>query len=96
MQKQKRTHKEYKADTLHLTPLHLAVSENNLKQMSSLIKKGANVNARAKNGLTPLMINAVSLSPPWYQRLTGKPVKGLFGDSWIRSLIPFSLLSGST
>ena len=33
---------------------------------------------------THIKINAVSLSPSWYQKWTREPVMGLLGNTWIK------------
>ena len=34
--------------------------------------------------VTGIGINAVSLSPSWYQKWTREPVMGLLGNTWIK------------
>lgn len=43
-----------KANSELLSPLHVAVIRNNIKMIALLIAAGADIHARAKNGLTPL------------------------------------------
>ena len=47
-----------------VTPLHIAASGNDLKKVSLLLEKGAEVNARSTDGLTPLMAAAGKSSTP--------------------------------
>ena len=47
-----------------VTPLHIAASGNDLKKVSLLLEKGAEVNARGPAGFTPLMVAAGKSSTP--------------------------------
>ena len=47
-----------------VTPLHIAASGNDLKKVSLLLEKGAELEARSTNGGTPLMLAAQFSSTP--------------------------------
>ena len=47
-----------------VTPLHIAASGNDLKKVSLLLEKGAELDARNTGGWTPLMVAAGNSSTP--------------------------------
>jgi cytohesin len=71
-------------DKLGWTPLHVAIDQENYEKLARLIKRGDDVNARARNGQTPLHVaagwgrqSAVELLLDAKAALNAKDTKGM-------------------
>jgi ankyrin repeat protein len=84
--------------TLRISPVAYAGFYKNLAQMSALIDRGANVNAKGARGLTPLMVAAMAefQSPEVVRLLLAKGAEIDARDDMGRTALDWASLQGET